>query len=118
MKKFPLILGVVVGAIAIVGVFLILNQSHKNQVEEYFSNPETGDIYVLNADEVYAAIRIHSIEKEVINFHQYSFTFVEAIPDLEDFLEDEWDTQYIASYRKQDLRRMWEGGTIVEIYRD
>ncbi|MBK9591394.1 MAG: hypothetical protein IPO32_07770 [Crocinitomicaceae bacterium] len=46
-----------------------------------------------------------------------AFKFVDAIPELEDLPKSDFDFSFLLIYEKAELKRLYESGSIVEIYR-
>jgi hypothetical protein len=115
MKKLALgfvIFGILGG---IVGYLWYQNSA---RLDDYYENPEIGDIYILYRGKLYAPMRINQVNERTISFSQYLFSFGQAVPDRELILDNEWDLNFDAVYERSELDRLWEEDVIVEIYRD
>ena len=107
---------IIIGIIAI--VLLLIWWRDSARLSEYIDNPEKGDIYILNEDDIYAPIRIDRIESSEIWMLNYMFFFSDAVPDREQILDHEFDQSNHLIYERSELKKMYEEGKVVEIYRD
>ncbi len=108
-------------SLCIVVVIAVLWWRNNSRLDDYFAHPKKGDIYILQSGDTFQPIKIVGIDDvkmDEISFVQYIFTFGEAVPDREQLLDAEWNQNFTAIYKRQEIDRLYSEGKIVEIYRD
>ncbi len=115
MKKISLAYALIFILLICVLIAWLLNAS---RLDDYAENPEIGDIYILEQLEIYAPLRITNVKTDQVIFQQYLFSFGQAVPDRELLLDNEWDFTMDVTYEKTEILRLYDEGTVVEIYRD
>lgn len=83
----------------------------------YLDAPQKNDIYIFEESEVYFPVLVDSVAGEKIFCVNSAFKFVDAIPQLEDLPKRDFDFSFHLIYEKAELKRLYEDGSIVEIYR-
>jgi hypothetical protein len=66
---------------------------------------------------VYFPILVDSVAGEQIFCVNSAFKFVDAVPELEDLPKSDFDFSFHLIYEKAELKRLYESGSIIEIYR-
>lgn len=79
--------------------------------------PHENDIYIFEENDVYFPILVDSVADEKIFCVNSAFRFEEAIPQLEDLPKSDFDFSFHLIYEKAELKRLYEDGSIIEIYR-
>jgi hypothetical protein len=79
--------------------------------------PQKNDIYIFEENEVYFPILVDSVAGEQIFCVNSAFKFVDAVPELEDLPKSDFDFTFHLIYEKAELKRLYDSGSIIEIYR-
>lgn len=83
-------------------------------------DPRPGDIYILEDEGIYYPMKLDSIAElpDEIYMVNSKFVFTDAIPGAADLPDHEFDYTFHLIYKKDELLRLYDKGSIVEIYRD
>lgn len=84
---------------------------------ELVNDPKENDIYIFQENDVYFPVLVDSVAGEQIVCVNSAFRFEDAIPELEDLPKSDFDFSFKLIYEKAELKRLYEEGSIVEIYR-
>lgn len=83
----------------------------------YMDAPQKNDIYIFEENKVYFPMLVDSVAGEKIFCVNSAFRFEEAIPELEDLPQGDFDFSFHLIYERTELKRLYEEGNIVKIYR-
>jgi phage regulator Rha-like protein len=83
----------------------------------YMDAPQKNDIYIFEENQVYFPILVDSVAGEKIYCVNSAFKFVDAIPELEELPKRDFDFSFQLVYEKAELKRLYQSGNIVKIYR-
>ena len=104
----------IISSILFSGIFVCTACSNKSSLIE---SPQKNDIYIFEENTVYFPILVDSVAGEQIFCVNSDFKFVDAVPELEDLPKSDFDFSFLLIYEKAELKRLYESGSIVEIYR-
>jgi hypothetical protein len=104
----------IISSILFSGIFVCTACSNKSSLIE---SPQKNDIYIFEENTVYFPILVDSVAGEQIFCVNSDFKFVDAVPELEDLPKSDFDFSFHLIYEKAELKRLYESGSIIEIYR-
>jgi len=105
---------VIIGVV--VALFYILSWFNRDKTAEYFNDPESGQIYVLQEDNSFAVMQLEHLENDQYFFRNYLFIFQDAIPKRDQILAHEFDLNFMAIYEREEINRLYQSKRIVRIY--
>lgn len=85
--------------------------------QAFIDNPVSGDIYIFEENEVFYPVMVDSISEKTIFCVNSRFKFVDAIPTLKDLPKHDFDFSFHLMYERDELKRLYESGQIIEVYR-
>lgn len=110
---------VIVGFILLVAATLFVYWLQRpSDIRDLVEKPAVGDIYVFEAGDIFAPMKVNRIEADQIVFYQYIYSFADAVPKRIQIRDDEWDEEYDAIYDRKEIKRLFKEGKIAIIYRD
>ncbi len=90
----------------------------RDNTKHELEHPKVGQVYVFQDENFYAPMRLDSIGKDELFMRNYEFLFADAIPEREQILNQEFDSDFFAIYDRKEIENLYEEGRLVRIYKD
>ena len=85
---------------------------------ELINSPQPRDIYILEEKGVYYPMKLDSVANDVIYMVNSKFVFTDAIPQPGDLPDNDFDYAFHLIYEREELKRLYDDGKIIEVYRE
>ncbi|NOQ73730.1 MAG: hypothetical protein GQ574_17110 [Crocinitomix sp.] len=100
----------------LIGGWLLLYFLNSDNTEKLVNHPKVGGVYVFQEEELFAPMRIDSISDTHLYLRNYLYLFSDAVPKRNQILTDEFDLNFFAIYEKNEIRRLYDAGSLVKAY--